>query len=48
MDLPTLHSLLLRHLLDDVIALPVKDPYHLPRGLMIAIETLERLIAGRP
>jgi N-acylglucosamine 2-epimerase len=30
--------------IDDVIALPVKDPYHLPRGLIIAVETLERLI----
>jgi N-acylglucosamine 2-epimerase len=29
--------------IDAVIALPVKDPYHLPRGLIIAIETLERL-----
>jgi N-acylglucosamine 2-epimerase len=31
--------------IDDLIALPVKDPYHLPRGLIIAIETLERLTA---
>jgi N-acylglucosamine 2-epimerase len=30
--------------IDDIIALPVKDPYHLPRGLIIAVETLERLI----
>jgi len=29
--------------INDVIALPVKDPYHLPRGLIIAIETLEKL-----
>lgn len=29
--------------IDDLIAMPVKDPYHLPRGLIIAIETLERL-----
>jgi len=31
------------HKIDDLIALPVKDPYHLPRGLIIAIETLDRL-----
>lgn len=30
--------------IDDLIAMPVKDPYHLPRGLIVAIETLERLI----
>lgn len=30
--------------IDDLIAMPVKDPYHLPRGLIIAIETLERLV----
>jgi N-acylglucosamine 2-epimerase len=29
--------------IEDLIALPVKDPYHLPRGLIVAIETLERL-----
>nr|MBC7245357.1 AGE family epimerase/isomerase [Chloroflexota bacterium] len=29
--------------IDEVIALPVKDPFHLPRGLIVAIETLERL-----
>ena len=29
--------------IDDLIALPVKDPFHLPRGLIIAIQTLERL-----
>lgn len=28
--------------ISDVVALPVKDPYHLPRGLIIAIETLQR------
>ncbi len=27
---------------NEVIALPVKDPFHLPRGLMKAIETLRR------
>ncbi len=34
----------------DVVALPVKDPFHLPRGLIIAIETLDRLAAasGQP
>ena len=31
----------------EVIALPVKDPFHLPRGLIIAIETLDRLIARK-
>lgn len=31
--------------INDLIALPVKDPFHLPRGLIIAIETLERLRA---
>lgn len=28
---------------DEVVALPVKDPFHLPRGLIVAIQTLERL-----
>ena len=28
---------------DDVVALPVKDPFHLPRALILAIETLGRL-----
>lgn len=32
------------HKIDDLIAMPVKDPYHLPRGLIVAVETLERLI----
>jgi N-acylglucosamine 2-epimerase len=27
----------------DVIALPVKDPFHLPRGLITCMETLDRL-----
>jgi N-acylglucosamine 2-epimerase len=29
--------------IDEVIALPVKDPFHLPRALIVAIQTLERL-----
>jgi len=29
--------------IDTLIALPVKDPFHLPRGLIVAIQTLERL-----
>jgi len=32
--------------IDTLIALPVKDPFHLPRGLIIAIETLNRIIAA--
>ena len=28
----------------DVVALPVKDPFHLPRGLITCIETLDRLL----
>ena len=28
---------------DTLVALPVKDPFHLPRALIIAIETLERI-----
>ena len=31
------------HPLREVVALPVKDPFHLPRALIVAIETLERL-----
>jgi N-acylglucosamine 2-epimerase len=27
----------------EFIALPVKDPFHLPRGLIVGIETLARL-----
>ena len=27
----------------EFIALPVKDPFHLPRGLIVGIETLGRL-----
>ena len=26
----------------EVIALPVKDPFHLPRALILAVESLER------
>jgi len=33
--------------IDEVIALPVKDPFHLPRGLIVAIETLERLVTRK-
>jgi N-acylglucosamine 2-epimerase len=29
----------------DVVALPVKDPFHLPRALMLCIESLDRLCA---
>jgi len=29
--------------LTEVIALPVKDPFHLPRALIVAIQTLQRL-----
>ncbi|MFO7897993.1 MAG: AGE family epimerase/isomerase, partial [Planctomycetota bacterium] len=31
-----------------LIALPVKDPFHLPRALIVAIETLERLTGRSP
>lgn len=31
---------------NEVVALPVKDPFHLPRALIYCIETLDRLIAG--
>lgn len=31
----------------DLIALPVKDPFHLPRALVVAIETLRRMTDGR-
>jgi len=31
----------------DVVALPVKDPFHLPRALIWCIDVLERLIASR-
>lgn len=30
----------------DVVALPVKDPFHLPRALMLSVECLDRLGAG--
>ena len=29
--------------LDETVALPVKDPFHLPRGLIHSIESLGRL-----
>jgi N-acylglucosamine 2-epimerase len=32
-----------RHKIDTVVALPVKDPFHLQRGLIFAIESLRRL-----
>lgn len=31
-----------------VVALPVKDPFHLPRSLILQIELLERCAANRP
>ncbi len=30
----------------DVVALPVKDPFHLPRALMLSVECLDRIAAG--
>jgi N-acylglucosamine 2-epimerase len=33
--------------LREVVALPVKDPFHLPRALLIAIEALDRMTASR-
>jgi N-acylglucosamine 2-epimerase len=30
--------------LTETVALPVKDPFHLPRGLLLSIEVLERLM----
>lgn len=32
--------------IDRVVALPVKDPFHLPRGLIYAIESAERMAEG--
>lgn len=34
--------------LADVVALPVKDPFHLPRSLMLCLDALERLDTGAP
>jgi N-acylglucosamine 2-epimerase len=37
--------------MNEVVALPVKDPFHLPRALYYCVETLDRLIAtpaGKP
>lgn len=31
----------------DVVALPVKDPFHLPRALMLCVEVLDRLLGSR-
>ena len=31
----------------DVVALPVKDPFHLPRALIYCVDTLERQTAGK-
>jgi N-acylglucosamine 2-epimerase len=31
----------------DVVALPVKDPFHLPRALILCIEVLDRLTASQ-
>jgi N-acylglucosamine 2-epimerase len=33
---------------DQVVALPVKDPFHLPRALIYCIEVLDRLTGGPP
>lgn len=33
-----------QHKIDTVVALPVKDPFHLQRALILAIESLERMI----
>jgi N-acylglucosamine 2-epimerase len=33
--------------LDEVVALPVKDPFHLPRALIYCVEVLERLCEGQ-
>jgi N-acylglucosamine 2-epimerase len=33
--------------MSEVVALPVKDPFHLPRALIYCIDVLERL-AGKP
>jgi len=34
------------NVLTDVVALPVKDPFHLPRALIYCIEVLDRLISA--
>ncbi len=34
------------HKFSDTVALPVKDPFHLPRALIYCIEVLERLTGG--
>lgn len=34
--------------IDEVIALPVKDPFHLPRSLILSISALQRLITENP
>ena len=34
--------------LNRVVALPVKDPFHLPRGIIYSIEALERIRQGQP
>ena len=31
----------------DVVALPVKDPFHLPRALMLCLESLNRVTSAR-
>ncbi|MBA7699205.1 hypothetical protein ES703_107895 [subsurface metagenome] len=33
---------------DKVVALPVKDPYHITRAFMHLIKALERIIARKP
>jgi len=32
--------------ISDVVALPVKDPFHLPRALIFCVKAIERLMAG--
>jgi N-acylglucosamine 2-epimerase len=32
--------------LEETVALPVKDPFHLPRALIYCIDVLERLTGG--
>ena len=33
------------HPVQTLVALPVKDPFHLPRGLIVAIESLDRILS---
>lgn len=34
--------------MNEVVALPVKDPFHLPRALILCLETIERMQARQP